>query len=239
MQKINVQTTQNVTIEYALAGLGNRILAYLIDSLLLGVYLIAAFWILFGVLLPDSEPSAVVVILLILPVFLYHLLCEALLNGQSLGKRQMNIKVVKLDGSSPGFSAYLLRWLLRPIDISLFSGGVAILSIAISQHDQRLGDLAAGTTVVKTKGEAPLSIFNVDTDYEPLFPQVINLSDQDIETILRVITTYRETGQTAPVEASAKKIEELLSVKNDMRPLQFLYTIVRDYKHITAQQTYQ
>ncbi|MEM9672246.1 MAG: RDD family protein [Cyclobacteriaceae bacterium] len=239
MQKIKVQTTQNVTIEYALAGLGNRILAYLIDSLLLGVYMIAAFWLFFGVFSPEGEPSVVVIILLFLPVFLYHLLCEAFLNGQSLGKRQMNIKVVKLDGSSPSLSAYLLRWLLRPIDISIFSGGVAILSIAISQNDQRLGDLAAGTTVVKTKGETPLSIFNVDPDYEPLFPQVVNLSDQDIETILRVITTYRETGQTAPVGATAKKIEELLSVKNDMRPLQFLYTIVRDYKHITAQQTYQ
>lgn len=238
MQKIKIQTTQNVTIEYALAGLGNRILAYLIDSLLLGLYLIIVFWLFSAISLSD-EPSVVLIIILFLPVFLYHLLCETLLNGQSLGKRQMNIKVVKLDGSPPGFSAYLLRWLLRPIDISIFSGGIAILSIAVSQNDQRLGDLAAGTTVVKTKGDPLLSVFTVDDDYQPQFTNVVDLSDQDIETILRVITTYRETGHTAPVKATAQKIEELLNVKSDMRPLQFLYTIVRDYKHITAQQTYQ
>nr|WKN39114.1 RDD family protein [Tunicatimonas sp. TK19036] len=233
MQSIKIQTTQNVTIEYTLAGLGNRILAYLIDSLILGVYAIAAV-LLFSYLSPSGEPPVALLIVLFLPIFLYHLLCEMLLNGQSLGKRQMNIKVVKLDGSPPGFGAYLLRWLLRPIDISIFSGGIAILSIAISQNDQRLGDLAAGTTVVKTKGEKPLSVFTVDEDYEAQFPQVVNLSDQDIETVLRVITTYRETGHTAPVEATARKIEELLDIKSDLRPLQFLYTIVRDYKHITA-----
>lgn len=233
MQTIKIQTTQNVTIEYALAGLGNRILAFLIDSLILGVYAVVAV-ILYSYLFPQGEPPVALLILFFLPIFLYHLLCEMLLNGQSLGKRQMNIKVVKLDGSPPGFGAYLLRWLLRPIDISVFSGGIAVLSIAISQKDQRLGDLAAGTTVVKTKGEKPLSVFTVDENYETQFPQVVNLSDQDIETVLRVITTYRETGQSAPVEATTRKIEDLLDIKNDMRPLQFLYTIVRDYKHITA-----
>ncbi|MEM9831512.1 MAG: RDD family protein [Bacteroidota bacterium] len=233
MQKIKIQTTQNVAIEFVLAGLGSRILAYLIDSLILGVYLIAVFWGYVSTI--DSEPSVVVLIILFLPSFLYHLLCETFLNGQSVGKRQMNIRVVRLDGSPPGFSAYLLRWLLRPIDLSFFAGGVAILSIAVSQNDQRLGDLAAGTTVVKTKDNPSLAMFTVDEDYQPQFPQVTQLSDPDIETILRVITTYRETGQTAPVQVTAEKIEKLLGATHDMRPLQFLYTIVRDYKHITAQ----
>ena len=113
MQKIKIQTTQNVAIEFVLAGLGSRILAYLIDSLIVGVYLIAVFWGYLSTI--DSEPSTVILILLFLPSFLYHLLCETLLNGQSVGKRQMNIRAVRLDGSPPGFSAYLPRWLLRLI----------------------------------------------------------------------------------------------------------------------------
>ncbi|MEO0330973.1 MAG: hypothetical protein AAF223_04700, partial [Bacteroidota bacterium] len=86
-----------------------------------------------------------------------------------------------------------------------------------------------------TKDAPSLAMFTVDEDYQPQFPQVTQLSDSDVETILRVITTYRETGQAAPVQVTAEKIETLLSIAHDMRPLQFLYTIVRDYKHITAQ----
>ena len=231
MQRISVQTTQNVRIDYILAGIGDRILAYLIDVLVLFAY--AMLWVfLFNVL--SIEPSLTIFVVLALPAFLYHLLCETLLDGQSIGKRQMKIKVIKLDGSSPGLGAFLMRWILRLFDLNLFGGGIAVLCLAITTKDQRLGDLAAGTTVVKVKEQETTPVFAVEDNYQPTYPEVTQLSDADIDTIQRVIKSHRDSGNTEPVRLTAKKVQETLGIQSDMRPLQFLFTIVRDYKHLTS-----
>ncbi len=231
MPRISIETTQNVQIDYVLAGIGSRIQAFFLDLLVIVAYG-AIILLLFSQI--NATPPTAVVVILSLPPFLYHLLCEIFLDGQSLGKKQMNIKVIKLDGTAPGVGAYLLRWLLRLVDIGMMSGAIAVLSIAISRNDQRLGDLAAGTTVVKQKAGEPLSVFSLDEGHQPLFPEVINLHDQDIDIVLRVIHTYRESGQSAPLLTTANKIKDLLNIQSDLRPLQFLYTVVRDYKHVTS-----
>ncbi len=231
MQKIRIATSQNVNIDYTSAGLGDRILAYIIDSLIIATYMIFIFTFFMGML---GIQSYAVIITLLLPPFLYHLLCEIFMNGQSIGKRQRKIKVVKLDGSSPGIGAYLLRWMLRPVDITIFSGGIALLSIAITRHHQRLGDLAAGTTVVKTESKQELPLITVEENYTPKYPEVINLSDADIEVIQRVLKVYRDSGNMQPALVTVKKMKEVLQVNSDMPPLQFLYTLVKDYKFLTA-----
>ena len=232
MQKISVQTTQNVRIEYVLAGIGDRILAYIIDVVVLFAY---AMTLVFLFALLEIEPPVTVIVLLALPALMYHLLCETLLDGQSIGKRQMKIKVVKLDGSSPNLGAYLMRWILRLVDLNMFGGGIAVLSIAITTRDQRLGDLAAGTTVVKVKGQETVPVFATDDNYQPVYQEVIQLTDADIDTIQRVIKAHRDSGSTEPVRLTAEKVQETLGVQSDMRPLQFLFTVVRDYKHLTSQ----
>ena len=231
MQKISIETTQNVKIDYISAGIGDRILAYIIDSLVILAY----FGILVFVFNLLSTNSMVITVALIIPPFLYHLLCEIFMNGQSIGKRQMKIKVVKLDGSSPGIGAYLLRWILRPIDITLFSGGIAILTIAITRHNQRLGDLAAGTTVVKVDAQQELPVFAVEENYTPRFPEVVNLSDADVEVIQKVLKVYRDSGNHQPVLVTVEKMKDVLQVDSELPPLQFLYTLVKDYKYLTAQ----
>ena len=231
MPRISIETTQNVQVDYVLAGIGSRIQAFFIDLLIIAAYGIILLLIFSQI---GITPPTAVIVILSLPPFLYHLLCEIFLDGQSLGKRQMNIKVVKLDGSAPGVGAYLLRWLLRLIDINLMTGAIAVLSIAISRNDQRLGDLAAGTTVVKQKAGQPLSVFSLEDDHQPVFPEVVHLQDKDIDIIMRVIHTYRESGQTLPLTATAHKIQDMLNIQSDLRPLQFLYTVVKDYKHLTS-----
>jgi uncharacterized RDD family membrane protein YckC len=230
-QRIGIETAQNVRVDYPLAGIGLRIQAFFLDVLVIVAYF-ATLLLIFSQL--AIEPPTALMVVLSLPPFLYHLLCEIFMNGQSIGKRQMHIKVVKLDGSAPGIGDYLLRWLLRVIDISLLSGAVAVLSIAITRNDQRLGDLAAGTTVIKEITGEPLSVFAVEENYETTFPEVTQLKDTDIDIIMRVIHTYRESGQLAPVQATAQKIKDLLQIESDLRPLQFLYTVVRDYKYLTG-----
>ena len=231
MQKISIQTTQNVRIEYVLAGIGDRILAYIIDVVVIFAY---AMTLIFLFSVASIEPPVTIIVLLALPAFLYHLLCETLLDGQSIGKRQMKIKVVKLDGSSPGLGSYLMRWILRLVDMNMFGGGIAVLCIAVTTKDQRLGDLAAGTTVVKVKGQETTPVFAVDDNYQPTYQEVTQLSDADIDTIQRVIKAHRDSGNTEPVRLTAEKVQATLGVHSDMRPLQFLFTIVRDYKHLTS-----
>ncbi len=231
MQKISIETTQNVKIDYILAGVGRRIQAFFLDLLV-----IFSYFILLSLIFnyTDYTPGMAVNVMMIVPTFLYHLLCEIFLNGQSIGKKQMKIKVIRLDGNPPTIGAYLIRWLLRPIDITLFFGSVAIIAIAISSKDQRLGDLAAGTTVVKVDAPAALPVFAISDDYQPVYENVIILNDADVEVLQRVLQVYRESGNMSPVMATVKKMETTLQINNSMPPLKFLFTIIKDYKYLTS-----
>src|SRR5262245_3983820 len=121
MQTISVQTTQNVFIQHPIASVGERILAYLIDTILLMVYItvvVAAFINL------DLEIIWIWVMTIVVPLFFYHLAFEIFMNGQSPGKRVMNIQVVRLDGTQPSIGDYLLRWFFGFVDIQLVGGAV-------------------------------------------------------------------------------------------------------------------
>ena len=234
MQKVGIHTTQNVLIDYEVAGLGDRIGAYLLDSLLTGSYFVALGFFNAKV----TELPTWLNIMLILPPFLYHLLCEIFLNGQSLGKRQLNLKVVRLDGTQPGIGSYLLRWLLRPIDIWLY-GSVAIITILVNGKGQRLGDLAAGTTVVKYQAnqhdfERQLYTPLQEEEYEVQFPQVSRLTEQDIALIRETLRNYRLTANTMPVKVMSDKAQKLLDIETDMPPIKLLHTLVKDYEYVNT-----
>src|SRR5690606_25788624 len=108
MQTVSVRTTQNVVIDYPVASLGDRILAYFIDVLIMVAYIILIFLVIgFG----EIGSIAIIISLISIPLFLYHLLFEIFMNGQSPAKRQMNIKVVRLDGTPPTIGNYIIRWL--------------------------------------------------------------------------------------------------------------------------------
>ena len=121
MQKVKINTTQNVEIEYRVASIGTRILSSLLDySILLilyiGLYLIFEY---FKHLFENIDENIMVILsfLIVLSFILYDFLCETFMNGQSIAKKITGIKVIKLDGSKPTFSSYLLRWMFRIIDI--------------------------------------------------------------------------------------------------------------------------
>ena len=130
MENIGIETTQNVDIQYNIASIGDRVLAQIIDMLILFGY---GFAMIFVVLFlgdtfsgsPIYFPTATFIILY-LPFFFYDLLCEIFLNGQSMGKKILKIKVVKIDGSQPGLGSYFLRWLLKQIDVFFTYGSVGI-----------------------------------------------------------------------------------------------------------------
>lgn len=234
MQKVELRTTQNVLIDYEVAGLGDRIGAFLLDALLIGAY-----YALVGLLnyQADGLPYWLSLVL-ILPAFFYHLVCEIFMNGQSLGKRQLRLKVVRLDGTQPGIGNYLLRFLLRPLDIWLY-GSVAVITILINGKGQRLGDLAAGTTVVKYTDqqaafEEQLYADQTEEAYELQFPQASQLTEQDVAQIRETLRTYRLTAKTQAVQLMAEKIQAQLGIESSMPPVKLLQTLVEDYEYLST-----
>ncbi len=235
MPTVSIQTTQNVFIHYPAASLGDRILAYFIDALIMVAYLIAVI-----ILLVQTETNSTAIILsaISIPTLLYHLLFEIFMDGQSPGKKQMGIKVVKIDGSPGTIGSYIVRWLIRIIEVDIMSGAVAMIVIAAGGKGQRLGDMAAGTTVVKLVQQKEVTskeIFTIaEENYIPTFSQVLQLNDSDIEIINQALRVNRNTGNSKPVLAITEKIKKLLGVESDMPPVKFLYTIVKDYGYYTS-----
>ncbi|MEQ9426840.1 MAG: RDD family protein [Cyclobacteriaceae bacterium] len=239
MTVVQVQTAQNVNINYAVASLGDRILAYLIDGLIMGAYIIILIFIAFSFQADGGDVARLgIIAILSLPTFFYHLISEIFMDGQSLGKRQLNIKVIKLDGAQPGIGAYLLRWLLRPIDF-FFYGGIAILCIAIGGKGQRLGDILAGTSVIKMNPvvgdvKSPLKTIRQEEDYDVTFPDAINLSDKDVAIVKEALKVFRETGNKEPVVAISDKSKELLKISTSMPDVKFLNVLINDFNYLTS-----
>ncbi len=235
MQRIQVQTAQNVKIAYDLASIGDRIVAFLIDIILIG-FLFMGFTFLMDFI--NIPLSTAVTLIFIIPFMIYHLLFEIFFNGQSLGKMAMKIKVVMLDGSQPSIGAFIIRWMFRLLEITGTSGSVALVTILINGKGQRLGDIAAGTTVVKLQINVAVTrhelIKHEKSDYMVSFDKVEQLTDADIAVILESLKIFRNSGNRTPIEATEQKIKDLLSIESDLPSVKFLYTIVRDYNHLTS-----
>lgn len=234
METIRVRTTQNVFIEYPIASLGDRMLAYGIDAIILTAYNFLCFY-----LLEEYTFSTTVSVLLVaVPFLLYHPVFEILMNGQTPGKRQMRIKVVSLDGSSPTIGGYLMRWLFRLVEVLALRGALAIVTIAVSGKGQRLGDVAAGTSVVKlVRPEATSSddLFAIaEEGYEPSFPQATQLNDRDLGTIYDALAVSRDTGNPLPVNMLTDKVKSVLGIESDLPPVKFLYTIIKDHNQLVS-----
>lgn len=236
MQSVNIRTTQNVAIDYKLAGVVDRIVATLIDLAIMVAYVILIVQILQVIRLD----SVWIGLSFFLPVFLYHLISEMAMGGQSLGKKAVDIKVVRLDGTQPTIGNYILRWILRPVDIGIFSGAIAILSITIGGKGQRLGDMAAGTTVVKLAAPKAVSshdvLRSIDKEYDPAFKNVVELSEQDIEIIREALKANRVYANKAPAIAATEKVKTRLNIQTDLPPVKFLHTIVKDFNYLTSRE---
>jgi uncharacterized RDD family membrane protein YckC len=240
MEKIQIETTQNVTIDYDVASIGDRILAALLDYLIIFGYMIAL--LILASILENSFPTSIAFwIIVYLPIFFYDLACELFLDGQSFGKKIRKIKVVKLDGTQPTFINYFLRWIIRPIDVTFTYGTVAMITMFINGKGQRIGDIAANTSIIKLKKDLALedTIYKkVDESYDVQFPEVSNLTDGDIGIIQEVLDqigkitdhyVYEEILSKTKTEISHK-----LGINSDLRPLSFLYTVMKDYNYING-----
>jgi uncharacterized RDD family membrane protein YckC len=159
MRKIRkLLTPENVFIEYELAGIGSRMIAFAIDMLIQVAIMtvIIIIMILSGLqsYTMNSVNSILIAIggILIFVVFFgYFIACEMLMNGQSPGKRIIKLKVIRQTGEPINFVESLLRNILRLLDIYLSSFILGPLMIIFTKDCKRVGDLAANTIVVKIR----------------------------------------------------------------------------------------
>lgn len=209
--------------------------AGLIDTVIVIAYIVL---MAYGMSLVDIDSAALGISVLIIPSILYHLLFEIFMDGQSPGKRQMKIKVVRTDGTPATMGNFLLRWLLRLIEVQAAQGMIAIITIAWNGRGQRLGDIAAGTTVVKLVKQQDVTAAEIFTlaaeDYVPRFPGVAMLTDRDAELIQQALEVYRRHDNLQPVMIVTEKIKTRLGIQTDMTFETFLTTILKDYSQLTA-----
>ena len=238
MDNFQIETAQNVSIQQNVASVSARIGSFLIDLLIIVGYYVIAIWILNALDLPMSMDLWVVYLLLGLPVFFYSLLFEVLMNGQTPGKYLNKIRVVKIDGSKPTFGSYVLRWMLRLIDIDIATGSVALLTILLNGKGQRLGDIAAGTTVITEKKRITIEdtlVADVPIDYTPTFPQVTMLSDTDIQTIKELFRSAKRKGNHGVILKLHNKIIGITDIKTELKPVEFVDIVIKDYNYYTQQ----
>ena len=247
MKRIEIRTAQNVIIEYELAGLKDRFIALFIDFVLIYFTYFVLVWMalfLFYINLPGSDAIQVIIFAIgpLTLFLLYQFFSETYANGQSLGKKALGIKVARLDGREPGLSEYLLRTLFHLVDTFFSFGTIGAFLIGSSSKNQRLGDLTSNTTVIKVKSDTRFKledILNIHTleNYEPEFPVVKQLREQDMLLIKETLKRHRAYNNKAHAKAIDKLVEKLMVLLEVEDPpknkVEFLKTLIRDYIVLT------
>lgn len=246
MKTIEINTTQNVEVEYPLAALGNRFMAQLIDVIVCAIFLYFFYWFVLGVFQLSFGSMFVQTFLWLLPILFYSfyfLLMEAIFKGQSIGKMAVGTRVVRIDGAAPSWGDLVLRSLLLWVD-AIFSGFiVGGLLISSTDRRQRLGDMAAGTVVIlAAKNSRQIYLDHIlkihsTENYTPIYPQVRDLSEEDMLSIRSAILRFQEYHNASHVEAIENLVihlKNILGIRGNISDkIEFLKTLIRDYIVLT------
>lgn len=255
MSIVTLDTGFNIEIEFPIAPFHKRLLAWIIDFVLQIAYIWLVEKLLSSLIGPGwTSEYGWLMVLCFLPLLIYHLVSEITMNGQSPGKKAVGIKVITTEGGQPSISQYLLRWLFKTVDfpywllavasrgslpawtaLFIFSG---IACIIFTKRSQRIGDVIAGTVLINTKNKATWQdtvFMEVEENYKPAFPEVMRLSDRDINTIKQVLAFAQNSyNNRAYAEKIAAKIQKALQLSVDMDCIDFLEKLIKDYNHLSV-----
>lgn len=238
MGNLQINTTQNVNLDYKIVSIGERIVAFLIDGFILYLYAILVNTIgdAIGYVYEDRWTQRGLVALIFLPAMFYSLLMHSIFNGRTVGKMLLKMRVVRLDGTPVHWSNYLVRWMLRLVDIWIFFGSVGLLTILFTDRRQRLGDAAAGTVVISTKNKVKVShtiLEEVEEQYEPVFTNVTLLNDKDVRLIKETYQIAKKSNDYKTLTALRVKVDSILQTKSNLYDREFLDTVLKDYNYYT------
>ncbi|WP_298997767.1 RDD family protein [Flagellimonas sp. S174] len=238
MSNLQINTTQNVNLDYKIVGIGERIVAFLIDGLILYMYAILINLIgdAISYVYEDSWTQRGLMALIFLPAMFYSLLMHSIFNGRTVGKMLLKMRVVRVDGTPVHWSNYLVRWMLRLVDIWIFLGSIGILSILFSERRQRVGDAAAGTVVISTKNKTKVShtiLEEVEEQYQPQFTNVTVLTDKDVRLIKETYLIAKKSSDFKTLKALRVKVETILNTNSELYDAPYLDTVLKDYNFYT------
>jgi uncharacterized RDD family membrane protein YckC len=254
MVSVKLDTGYNIEVEFEVAPFSKRLLAWLID--------VMACWMMTKGLAAALKIDSFFVwtdtwdlrgLLVSLPVLFYHLFCELTMNGRSLGKLALRCKVITEDGGQPSIGQYLIRWVFRIIDFPywiLFAAVMGVLpwwtaplvfagiaSVLISPKSQRLGDIVAGTILINTRNHTSWqdTVFaDLSADYKPMYPQVMQLSDRDINTLKSIIETVKRKNDHELARRIAERIQTKVNIQSNQYALDFLESLLLDYNYYST-----
>lgn len=267
MSTVKIATNFNIDIEFISPAFYRRLLAWVIDLIVQVFYLIVATrfynWLVrtSDYSLDTAYDLQWIGLILIVPFFVYHLVCEITMRGQSIGKKIMGIRVISENGGRPGIGQYIIRWLIRTSDFFLFLmilmlpyveyygphifwgfGGAMILLVTDivlvnSKNQQRLGDILAHTLLINTRENESINdtIFqDISDKYVPSFPQVMQLSDRDINSLKGILDTARKKHDYNLAEMASEKIKNHLKIDTTLSPFDFLDVLLKDYNYLSS-----
>jgi len=270
MSVIKVPTNFNIDLEFEVPEFYRRLVALLIDFLLLFFYFKIATEILESIqgsmdiwsINDGYNMHWLEIIIRFMPILLYHAVLEITMNGQSIGKKILGIRVVNENGGKASISQFLVRWLVRDIwfilifFMSLYRENEGkkfdstflmivvlayfvtdIILVVSSKKGQRIGDILAKTILIRTdpKGNIEETVFREVADsYVPLFPQIMQLSDKDINAIKSILETARKKGDHFMAEAACAKIKSHLRIESSLPPFDFLDVLLKDYNFLST-----
>lgn len=263
MQNLKLTTDQNVPIEVELAGVGLRLLAVLIDLIVLLAYFVLMLTLIYQVFSSDFnmfDSSTYDLLLFIfvftiyLPFLLYTPLMEYFTKGQTVGKILLGIRVTKINGENAKFKDYFTRWIFRPYEayFMLFSFGGILFFIAsfffdtlvssISYKNQRIGDFMANTVVIRKKPSSSFSVTDIvntpnKENYTPKYQGVTIYTDEDMmfvkKVIIRVETYKNKHSKELAIELADKIASDLKIEEKPKKKLKFLKSVLNDYIVLT------
>ncbi|WP_343693445.1 RDD family protein [Chitinophaga sp.] len=242
MANVKIPTSFNIELEFQTANILMRFLAWFIDIIIRAAFIIAMYVTLNNLNLASNTQTVLLILFCVVPVSMYYLLFEITMNGQSPGKMLLGLKVRSMNGGKPSISQHLIRWVFRLIETPwgffFLNGAVPIISMVRSRYDQRLGDVVAGTIVVNTKNKSSIqdTIYRDMSalNYEPHFPQILRLSDRDMNKIKVLMDQAIKSGNKDLVGRVAARVKEVLVIETDMDHFQFLETVLNDYNYYTT-----
>lgn len=269
MAAIKVPTSFNIDVEFEIPEFYRRLIALLIDIVVQFFYIKIAVEIYNSIARSTdfsddaSHNLAAIGTLLFLPILVYHVVLEITMNGQSVGKKIMGIRVVHENGGRSSISQFVIRWLLRVSDVwivallffllsapdlrdaeSIFIVLAAfgflitdIILVIASKKSQRLGDILAKTILIRTNRQSSIeeTVFQeVADNYTPSFPQIMQLSDRDINAIKSILETAKKKGDYDMAMAASDKIRAHLKIESTLSPFEFLEILLKDYNYLSV-----
>jgi len=221
VDKLTIDTPEQVHLEFTLAGIGSRFMATFLDTVIQFVVLLLIFFsgcVLAASGLTFSKSASVWVWAITIFVFWlvyvgYYSLFEIFWKGQTPGKRWAGIRVIKDTGRPINTFEAITRNLVRIVDFMPSAYGVGVVTMFLNSKHRRLGDFVAGTLVVHESSDRASSLFfNTAERTEFSFPQAVNLSPQEAELIETFLARRLEIPAQARQE-SGRRIAQMISAR--------------------------